>query len=204
VAHDMRLALHTLVERALQRCSAADAAAVRTQVMHLLRGRFETILKDAGIRYDIADAVLASAGWEQVARTQRAAQALMQCLPSDAFRRACTVVERCHNITRDAAFSPGAVDPAQFADAREQMVWDSWQRARAALQAAVAADDVAGAIDVLAGELYEALHTFFEQVRVNAEDAGLRTNRLRLVRAIRDAIIAEFADLSKVVFEQTG
>jgi len=57
---------------------------------------------------------------------------------------------------------------------------------------------------VLAGELYEALHTFFEQVRVNAEDAGLRTNRLRLVRAIRDAIIAEFADLSKVVFEQTG
>jgi glycyl-tRNA synthetase beta chain len=203
VAHDMRVSLQALVDRALAQYPQADAPAVRAQVLQLLRGRFETILRDAGVRYDIVDAVLASPGWEHVARSHHTAQQLMQCLPHDAFRRACTVVERCHNITRDAAFEVSAVDATRFVDAREETVWSAWQRARTALQQAISGNDVHGAVTVLAGELHTALHCFFDDVRVNVDDAGLRTNRLRLLRTIRDVIVAEFADLSKIVFEHT-
>jgi glycyl-tRNA synthetase beta chain len=203
VAHDLRLTLRAAIDAALAQYPAASAA-VATPVLQILRGRFETVLKDAGVRYDVNAAVLATPAWDAVTQTFHKAQALMALLPSEELRQACTVLERCENITRAAAFEPGAVDPAAFTDALEHEVWQAWQRTGPALSAALLRDDVRGVMTLLAGALAAPLHAYFERVRVNVDDAATRLNRLRMLRAMRDAIVEQFADLGAIVFEQSA
>jgi glycyl-tRNA synthetase beta chain len=203
VAHDLRVTLRAAIDAALAQYPAAPAT-VAAHVLQILRGRFETVLKDTGVRYDVSAAVLATPAWDAVTQTYRKAQALMALLPSEELRQACTVLERCENITRAAEFEPGAVDPAAFTDALEHEVWQAWQRTGPALSAALLRDDVRGVMTLLAGALAAPLHAYFERVRVNVDDAATRLNRLRMLRAMRDAIVEQFADLGAIVFEQSA
>jgi len=50
----------------------------------------------------------------------------------------------------------------------------------------------------VAAELSEPLHTFFEEVFVNAEEPEIRANRHALLREI-DAALLRFADLCRIV-----
>ena len=63
-------------------------------------------------------------------------------------------------------------------------------------KAAVAREDFGAAMAALA-RLRAPLDAFFEKVLVNAEDAAVRANRLKLLTAIRDATLT-VADFSKV------
>ncbi len=60
----------------------------------------------------------------------------------------------------------------------------------------MAIEDFAGAMSALAA-LRAPVDAFFEQVRVNAEEADVRANRLRLLNRIREATLA-VADFSKI------
>ena len=61
---------------------------------------------------------------------------------------------------------------------------------------ATATEDFAAAMDALAA-LRGPVDAFFDKVTVNAEDAGLRINRLRLLNAIK-ATLERVADFSKI------
>ena len=65
-----------------------------------------------------------------------------------------------------------------------------------AATAAVAKEDFAAAMTALA-QLRAPVDAFFEKVRVNADDAAVRTNRLRLLNRLREATLA-VADFSKI------
>ena len=56
------------------------------------------------------------------------------------------------------------------------------------------AEDFAGAMATLA-TLRSPIDAFFEKVTVNADDADLRVNRLRILAQVRDAMgrVADFA-----------
>jgi len=194
------LVMDDVVRTALMHYNVADRAQTCTQVRQLLQGRLETVLKDEGVRYDVSNAVLAP-GWNDVTGVVQTARALMALLATEEMRRACTVVERCHNITREAEATPEGVQPERFTEVRETELWGAWQVVRAQLAAARAAGDVRAAIAALAGEFHDCLHAFFDEVRVNDEDAEVRRNRLALVRAIRAGVCAELADLAQIVFE---
>jgi glycyl-tRNA synthetase beta chain len=62
--------------------------------------------------------------------------------------------------------------------------------------ASVAKEDFAGAMTALAA-LRAPVDAFFDKVRVNADDAAVRVNRLRLLNSIREATLA-VADFSKI------
>ena len=64
------------------------------------------------------------------------------------------------------------------------------------LEAAVAAEDFAGAMAALAA-LRAPVDGFFETVTVNAEDAALRVNRLKLLSEIRTTM-NQVADFSQI------
>ena len=198
--HDFRLSLSALSAKALEPFAAHAQPAVREQILQLFHGRLETVLKDLGIRYDVINAVLAS-GWDDVARTVDRARQLMTLLETEDFRRACTIIERCHNITRDQQIPAGAVDPAIFDHPLERALWTAWNGVAAEIAAADARNDAGAALACLSSRLYDALHAFFDQVRVMEDNAALRTNRLRMVRAIHDELAARIADLSRIVFE---
>lgn len=200
VNQQWHLMMDDVVRTALTHYGVVDAAGVCQQVRQLLHGRLETLLKDEGVRYDVINAVLAP-GWNDVTRVVQTARALMGMLEAEELRRACTVVERCHNITRDAEATPEGVKPEQFTEAQERALWDAWGGVRQRLAVARAAGNVREAIATLAGDFHDQLHTFFDEVRVNEDDAQIRRNRLALVRAIRAGVCAELADLAQIVFE---
>ncbi|NLF40303.1 glycine--tRNA ligase subunit beta [bacterium] len=198
--HQLHLDLAALMRRALEPFAAHASAKTFDDILQLLRGRFETVLKDAGVRYDIVNAVLSS-GWNDVAAAFDKARQLTALAATDAFRKACTVVERCHNITREADVPAGAVDTAAFVLPLETALWQQWQTVARSVRAAVEGNDIAAALATLAGSFHDTLHQYFDTVRVNEDDQALRANRQRVVRAIRDELVARIADLAQVVFE---
>src|SRR5690606_29144807 len=76
-----------------------------------LQGRLAGLLRDAGFRPDLVDAVLAAGAdvvpdvWERAAAGQR-------LLDSDRFDDVYTAFRRAHNLARD--FPDGTVDPGRF------------------------------------------------------------------------------------------
>jgi glycyl-tRNA synthetase beta chain len=200
VRHELSFPLAELVAAACELQPVACGAEVRAQVLQILHGRLETVLRDAGVRYDLINAVTAS-NCDDVAAVADIAAKLMALVDTEAFRKACTVVERCHNISRAVELEDTEVDEALFAEDGERIMWQAWQRAADSCRHAAAARDVAAWVAAVAGEFHDELHQYFDTVRVNASDERLRLNRLKAVRAIRDALVADVADLSRVVFE---
>ncbi len=69
--------------------------------------------------------------------------------------------------------------------------------ARASAEDAVEREDFEGAMEALS-KLRAPVDRFFEDILVNAEEADIRLNRLRLLSEIRDAthVVADFAKVS--------
>ncbi len=90
----------------------------------------------------------------------------------------------------------GAVDAALLVEDEERVLAEAIGVALPTAEAAVAAEDYAGAMAALAS-LRAPVDAFFDKVLVNADDAAIRANRLNLLAAIRTATQA-VADFSKV------
>ena len=111
-----------------------------------------------------------------------------------AYRRAANIV--AIEEKRDGRAYDGAADPSRFAAAEEQALATALETAAGRAGTALAAEDFAGACAALAG-LRQPVDAFFDRVTVNADDADLRENRLRLLRRIRGTLDA-VADFSRI------
>jgi glycyl-tRNA synthetase beta chain len=110
-------------------------------------------------------------------------------------------VKRAANLLRieekkDVVSHDGEPDPDLFAQAEEKALAAAIGAADPAAAKAVAAEDFEAAMTALAA-LRAPVDAFFDAVTVNAEDADLRRNRLRLLSRIR-AATAQVADFSRI------
>ena len=92
---------------------------------------------------------------------------------------------------------PDAVDAARLVEPAEQVLHDALRQALADTDPLLAARDYVGALKRLAA-LQGPVDNFFERTMVMADDAGLRDNRLALLRLVADrfAAIASVEQLS--------
>ena len=97
---------------------------------------------------------------------------------------------------RSYAEAPDAALIHDKGEPEERALFTLLQSATAQARAHVALEDYAGAMKALA-ELRPAVDAFFDKVTVNAEDAALRANRLKLLAELRSAT-ATVADFSKI------
>ena len=111
-----------------------------------------------------------------------------------AYRRAANIVRI--EEKKDGKPTEGAPDKALLALPEEQALASTLDSVGPAVDAAIKAEDFAGAMAALA-KLRAPLDAFFDKVTVNADEAGLRTNRLRLLARI-GAAMGGLADFSKV------
>ena len=81
-------------------------------------------------------------------------------------------------------------------EAEEKALYTALQSAKQSAAAAVAAEDYEGAMTALA-QLRRPVDAFFDKILVNAEDARLRLNRLKLLEEIRTAT-RSVADFSRI------
>lgn len=97
---------------------------------------------------------------------------------------------------KDGAAFTGEVDPALLQQDEERALHDGLTAARSAVENALEKEDFAAAMAALA-RLRPLVDRFFDAVTVNADDAALRANRLKLLAGLR-AALSGVADFSKI------
>jgi glycyl-tRNA synthetase len=161
------------------------------EVKAFLATRLGSVLRDMGIPYDVASAVLA----EQASapyKAYQAAQTLAAWTHREDWELLLDNYARCVRIVRDQA-QTYAVDPSLFADDSEHDLY-------AACMAAEGALEKDHSIETLLAQLVRLqpiIARFFDDVLVMADDPGLRENRLGLLQRIA-ALPAGLADLSEL------
>jgi glycyl-tRNA synthetase beta chain len=174
-----------------------DPDAVASEVLAFIAERLRVQSRTDGARHDVLAAVNARADDDDIVRVLARTQALAAFLATEDGGHLLAAYKRAANILRIEEKRDGPYDePPDPAG----MILPEEQELFAALQAT---DDVDG---LLAQEMFAPamtrlaqlrapLDAFFEKVTVNAEDAALRVNRLRILAAVRQAMnrVADFA-----------
>jgi glycyl-tRNA synthetase beta chain len=178
-----------------------DGATVGTDLLDFFADRLKVALKEKGVRHDLIDAVFSLGGEDDLVRLLARVDALGAFLASDDGANLLVAYRRAANIVRieekkDGKPVDGAPDKALLTLPEEQALASALDGVGPAVEAAIKAEDFAGAMAALA-RLRAPLDAFFDKVTVNADEAGLRTNRLRLLARIGSAM-GGLADFSKV------
>lgn len=171
-----------------------DKAQVRKQVIDFFITRACVMLRDEGCEADTIDAVLAVSVEEPVELAKRV-RALEQARSNDpdTFNDLATAYARANNL-RDKTL--GTDVDASLLSEPEQSLYNATTEAQKELNASMAQNDYAGALQSLA-QLRSPIDTFFDEVMVMADDVSLRENRLRLLNCFVD-VFANVADFGKM------
>ncbi|MGJ3258299.1 MAG: glycine--tRNA ligase subunit beta [Rhodospirillales bacterium] len=172
-----------------------------SDVLPFIADRLKVHLREQGVRHDLIDAVFALGGEDDLVRLIKRVEALQEFLATDDGDNLLTAYKRAANILRaeekkDGTAYRDAPDPGLLSDDAEKALADALDHARPAIDNALAAEDFVAAMQALAG-LRKPVDTFFDDVTVNADDAALRVNRLKLLNGIR-ASLDGVADFSKI------
>jgi glycyl-tRNA synthetase beta chain len=111
-----------------------------------------------------------------------------------AYKRAVNIV--AIEEKKDNARYDGAVNPALLMQDEEDILFNSFNEAIAGAKEALALEGFGAAMAAMA-ELRAPVDEFFDQVTVNADDAVLRANRLRLLSQFRTTL-HQIADFSQI------
>ncbi|MBG51597.1 MAG: glycine--tRNA ligase subunit beta [Rhodobiaceae bacterium] len=190
-----------LVARHGELRSSLDGIVVRRDLLSFIVDRFKVYLRDQGVRDALVDAVFALEGQDDLWLVVRRVEDLADFLKTDDGANLAAGYKRAANILRieekkDGKPYQGAPDVSLFVDAEEKALAQAIKAARQAASKAVEAEDFVSAMAALAS-LRGPVDAFFEKVTVNADDAKLRENRLKLLAEIRTAL-HEVADFSRI------
>ncbi|MFT8932036.1 MAG: glycine--tRNA ligase subunit beta [Acetobacter syzygii] len=162
--------------------------------------RLRVQLRAEGARHDCLAAISVDNEDTDIVRLLARAQALQTMLETEDGKNLLAATRRAANILRieDKKDGPheGMPDPALFQQEEERTLYTTLQTVEPAVEQAFAAEHFADAMRA-AASLRQPLDCFFEVVTVNAPEAELRQNRLkllsRLVRMMR--LIADFSQI---------
>ena len=187
----------------------ADRTAVEARerqdldLMGFFADRLKVYLRDKGARHDLIDAVFALSGQDDLVLVVRRVEALGRFLETEDGRNLLAGYRRAANILkaeekRDGAGAfDGFYEPAQFVAEEERHLGAALTRTAGEVAEGVGREDFAAAMVALAA-LRAPVDAFFERVTVNADEPALRMNRLRLLSALRRAMLA-VADFARIV-----
>lgn len=180
---------------------AGEAKAVANDLLDFFADRLKVHLKEKGTRHDLVNAVFALGDEDDLVRLLARVAALADFLQTDdganllvAYRRAANIVKI--EEKKDATTYGGPADEAALQAAEEKALYQALAEVRASAAQALKGERFAEAMAALA-RLRRPVDAFFDKVTVNAEDAALRSNRLKLLAEI-GAAMGEVADFSKV------
>ena len=181
----------------------ADESPVVHNLLTFFADRLKVYLRDKGARHDLIDAVFALPGQDDLVSIVRRVEALGRFLDTEDGRNLLAGYRRAANILkaeekRDGAGAfDGPHDPASLSLAEERELADVLSRVDGDVAEHAGAEDFEGAMRAMAS-LRGPVDSFFDRVTVNADDAGLRLNRLRLLAALRRTLqtVAEFGRVS--------
>jgi len=190
----LRLSLVPIFARTLSREASLD-------LLSFFADRLKVQLREQGARHDLVDAVFALQSQDDLVLIVRRVEALGQFLDTDDGKNLLAGYKRAANILRieekrDSTSFTGEPDRTLCAQTEERALAGAIDVAKREAAAAVAAEDFAAAMRVMA-QLRPHVDAFFDKVTVNTDDKAVRANRLRLLNEIRAATLA-VADFSRI------
>ena len=191
------ISLSQLVAKAMELLKIADAgqqAKLQNDVADFMKLRLKNVLADAGIRYDVVDAVFVTV--DDIYGVFLRAQAVNEAVKQD-MEKTIQAFVRTGNIARKAEDVQAAVEAGLLAEQVEKDLCKAYEAASAKAEKEIAAQDYAGAIDTLS-QLAAPIDTFFDGVMVMDKDEKIKNNRLGLLKLV-DNLICQVADFSKIV-----
>ncbi len=192
----LRFSLSSLVSAAMDELKITDPAArdkMQADIAEFLRLRMKNVLDDAGVRYDVADAVLGDV--DDICAVYRRAEAVQKALSDGALDAPVQAFTRAGNLAQKAESMD--FDEALFAAPEEKALNEAYTAAKEKVEAAVRADDWTAALSAL-GTMAQPIDAFFDKVMVMDEDPKVRVTRLGILASI-DALVKTVADFSKLV-----
>ena len=163
--------------------------------------RLKVHLREQGAQHDLVDAVFALGG-DDLLMTVRRVEALGRFLDTEDGEHLLAGVKRATNILRiEEKNEPSAFDQApdpEFLELpEEKALAKAVDQVEQAAAKAIADEDFEAAMTAMA-KLRAPVDAFFDKVTVNADDAELRKNRLRLLNRIRVSTeaVADFSEIA--------
>jgi len=169
-------------------------------VLEFILERLRVQLRAEGARHDVLNAVLGAGMDDDLVRLLARSEAVAGLLGTEDGANLLAAYRRAANILRieDKKDGPhtGAVDTHLLQSPEEQALFEALDKVAPPVTAALADENFTAAMAHMA-TLRPPLDAFFEAIQVNAEDAALRQNRLRLLARLRD-VMNSVADFSKI------
>ncbi len=174
-----------------------DSRSAQTELREFFADRLKVHLRDQGVRHDHIAAALD--GEDDLVRLLSRVHALSGFLDTDeggdllsAYRRANSIVTM--EEKKDGASYHGDIDRDRLSLEEERFLEAALDGASASAKSAIAEENYVEAMKSMAA-LRGPVDRFFDRVTVNAEDADVRANRLRLLSRFRSTLggIADFS-----------
>ncbi|HVZ06138.1 glycine--tRNA ligase subunit beta [Hyphomicrobium sp.] len=201
--NDLRVPLgkHIREALALQNGKVKSPEDIVGDLLSFFADRLKVFLRDQGKRHDLIDAVFALGGQDDLALIVKRVEALDTFLKTDDGANLLAGVKRAANILsieekKDKKSYAGPYDLKLIVEKEETALAAAIEATKQDTIAAIAVENFAGAMRALS-ELRAPVDQFFEKILVNADDAKIRENRLRLLSEIR-AATQTVADFSKI------
>jgi glycyl-tRNA synthetase beta chain len=180
--------------------SSEKSGEIISDLINFFHERLKGMLRDKGARHDLVDAVITLLSDDMLEITQRV-NALSSLLEKEVGENLLAGYRRAVNILvaeekKDGVKYLGDVDSELLTLAPEQNLAVAIGDVKQQVEANIASDDFAGAIEALA-DLHKPVDEFFADVMVNDDDGSVRVNRLNLLASLRD-VMHLVADFSKV------
>ncbi|MCB1506188.1 MAG: glycine--tRNA ligase subunit beta [Hyphomicrobiaceae bacterium] len=177
------------------------AGSFPSSLMAFFADRLKVYLRDQGKRHDLIDAVFALEGQDDLALIVKRVEALDGFLKTDDGANLLAGVKRASNILaieekKDKVRYDGDVSGPLLTEPAERDLAAAIAKVKFDTIAAINVENFEGAMRALS-ELRGPVDTFFDKVIVNAPDAKLRENRLKLLNEIRAATLT-VADFSRI------
>lgn len=191
------ISLSQLVAKTMELLKIADAgqqAKLQNDVANFMKLRLKNVLADAGIRYDVVDAVFVTV--DDIYGVFLRAQAVNEAVKQD-MEKTIQAFVRTGNIARKAEDVQAAVEADLLAEQVEKDLCKAYEAAAAKVEKEIAAQDYAGAIATLS-QLAAPINAFFDGVMVMDKDEKIKNNRLGLLKLV-DNLVCQVADFSKIV-----
>jgi len=160
------------------------------------------LIKEYGVAYDVADAVLAPRDGHFL-NVLHKARSLERLRGSDDFGALAAAFGRASNIlSKRADETPTSYEPKRFQEQAERDLWRALLKIETQIDKRLPRADFDGILRQLL-TLKDPIDAYFDEVMVMADDDALRRNRLGLLNAVACQFML-VGDLSKVVFKGEG
>lgn len=215
--NNLRIPLKILIEKAVSKYPSAvfkpSDADKKTEKPHdkqerivaelvaFFADRLRVLLKEQDIRHDIIEAVFNDGSEDDLTRLVARAKAISSFLKTDDGSNLLAAYKRAMNIVqieekKDGVVYRGNPNESLLAEEPEKNIFESFGELRPVVLEGLKNEQFEVVMQELA-KLRSPVDKFFDNVKVNSDDAGLRKNRLLLLAGFRE-LLNDVANFSKI------